>query len=264
MPLRRDFYREIGEAGGEKAVALYNLIEVVTFSYFQGRRDGQDAEVVTAIQALRRTLSPLHVPSSPMPVFAEHLKKEYESFRRQNPQQIADASTAPDVLDRALKFVSDFSGQGFSVATVFERPHRVCEGLPPGYRGPSHQAATGRPHCPAGPVVYATLCARAAHSRARMRTPSLGLTGTDRESNRGSKKEKKVRRSSRVDLVVNLGFSSDEIEGEAHVTNISTGGCRAESEINVAEGLQFVVLLHLPGAKSSQDRAGLRALGEGQ
>lgn len=29
--------------------------------------------------------------------------------------------------------------------------------------------------------------------------------------------------------------------------NISTGGCRAESDINVAEGLEFLVLLHLPG-----------------
>jgi hypothetical protein len=60
-------------------------------------------------------------------------------------------------------------------------------------------------------------------------------------------KEKKVRRSRRVDLKCELGFSSDEIEGVAHVTNISMGGCRVESEINVAEGLQFVVLLHLPG-----------------
>src|SRR5262245_64420233 len=109
MPVRREFYRGISELGGEKAVALYNLIEVVTFSYFQGRRDGQDAEVVTAIQALRRTLSPLHVPSTPIPVFAEHLKKEYETFKKQNPQQIADASTAPDILDRAVKFVPHFS-----------------------------------------------------------------------------------------------------------------------------------------------------------
>ena len=113
MPVRREFYREISELGGEKAVALYNLIEVVTFSYFQGRRDGQDAEVVAAIQALRRTLSPLHVPSAPMPVFAEHLKKEYDSFKKQHPQQIADASTAPEVLDRAIKFVSEFSGTDF-------------------------------------------------------------------------------------------------------------------------------------------------------
>ena len=113
MPVRREFYREISEVGGEKAVALYNLIEVVTFSYFHGRRDGQDGEVVTAIQALRRTLSPLHVPTTPMPVFAEHLKKEYETFKKQNPQHIADVSTAPDVLDRALTFVSGFSGSDF-------------------------------------------------------------------------------------------------------------------------------------------------------
>jgi hypothetical protein len=72
-------------------------------------------------------------------------------------------------------------------------------------------------------------------------------------------KEKKVRKSRRVDLRCELGFSSDEIEGEGHVMNISTGGCRAESEINVAEGLQFVVLLHLPGQNPLKiERASVR------
>ena len=72
-------------------------------------------------------------------------------------------------------------------------------------------------------------------------------------------KEKKVRRYRRVELKCELGFSSEEIEGEARVTNISTGGCRAESEINVAEGLQFVVLLHLPGQSPLKiERAAVR------
>jgi len=110
MPIRRDFYRELTELGGEKSVALFNLVEVVIFGYFQGRRDGQDAEVVAALQALRRTLSPLHVPAAPMPVFAEYLKKEYDTFKKQNPQQIADMSSAPEILDRAITFVSRFSG----------------------------------------------------------------------------------------------------------------------------------------------------------
>ncbi len=110
LPIRRDFYRELDESGGQKAVALFNLIEVITFSYFEGRRDGQDAEVITALQALRRTLSPLHVPAAPIPVFAEHLRKEYETFRKQNPEQIADSSDAPAILDRIDRFVSTFSG----------------------------------------------------------------------------------------------------------------------------------------------------------
>ena len=72
-------------------------------------------------------------------------------------------------------------------------------------------------------------------------------------------KEKKIRRSRRVDLRCELGFSSEEIEGEAHVMNISTGGCRAESEINVAEGLQIVVVLHLPGQSPVKiERAAVR------
>ena len=112
-PTRREFYKELGEWGGEKAAALFNLIEVVTFSYFQGRRDGQDAEVLAGVQALRRTLSPLHIPSAPMPVFAEHLKKEYETFKKQEPQQVIESQVAPEVLDRTLKFVTAFSGTGF-------------------------------------------------------------------------------------------------------------------------------------------------------
>jgi hypothetical protein len=110
---RRDFYKELFDLGGEKAAALFNLIEVVSFSYFQGRRDGQDAEVIAAIQALRRTLSPLHIPAAPLPVFAEHLRKEYEGFAKQQPKEAIDQQMAPDVLDRALKFVTEFSGGGF-------------------------------------------------------------------------------------------------------------------------------------------------------
>ena len=94
-------------------MALFNLIEVITFGYFEGRRDGQDAEVLAALQTLRRTLSPLHIPAGPASVFAEHLKKEYEAFRKQNPEQIADASDALEILDRTAQFVSTFAENDF-------------------------------------------------------------------------------------------------------------------------------------------------------
>ncbi len=114
---RKDFYKELYELGGEKAAALFNLIEVVTFSYFHGRRNAQDGEVIASIQSLRRTLSPLHIPAAPPPVFADLLKKEYEAFSKQqgqgqSAQQTIDQQAAMDVLDRALKFVSEFSGEG--------------------------------------------------------------------------------------------------------------------------------------------------------
>jgi len=66
-----------------------------------------------------------------------------------------------------------------------------------------------------------------------------------------AEKERKIRKSRRVDLKCLLGFSSGEMEGNAHVTNISTGGCRAESDINLADGLEFQVLLQLPGQSPS-------------
>ena len=40
---RRDFYKELFELGGDKAAALFNLIEIVSFSYFLSRRDGTAA-----------------------------------------------------------------------------------------------------------------------------------------------------------------------------------------------------------------------------
>jgi len=109
---RRDFYKELFEAGGEKAAGLFNLVEVITFTYFQGRHDGQDGEVLAALQALRRTASPLHIPDGPQPVFAEHLKKEYAAFVKQQPEHAPDGHAATDILDRAMKFVEGFSGGG--------------------------------------------------------------------------------------------------------------------------------------------------------
>lgn len=115
---RREFYKTLLQSGGEAAAALFNLIEVVTFGYFHSRRDGQDGEVIAGLQSLRRSLSPLHIPAGPPPVFAEQLKKEYEAFAarqaewRQTGQPSIDQQTAIEVVDRALAFITDISGAG--------------------------------------------------------------------------------------------------------------------------------------------------------
>ncbi|HEU4684959.1 MAG TPA: PilZ domain-containing protein [Nitrospira sp.] len=73
-------------------------------------------------------------------------------------------------------------------------------------------------------------------------------------------KERKIRKAQRVNFRCSLGFRSDEIEGEATVTNISPSGCRAESDVNVAEGLELQVWLHLPGQSDpvKVERASIR------
>ncbi len=109
---RKEFYKELFALGDDKAAALFNFIETITFGYFCTRRDGQDGEVITAIQSLRRNLSPLHIPATMAPVFAEHLKKQYEVFSKQKDQPVPDTAMATDVLDRTLKFVTEFSGGG--------------------------------------------------------------------------------------------------------------------------------------------------------
>ena len=113
---RREFYKTLFELGGEPAAALFNLIEITAFGYFHNRRDGQDGEIVTAVQSLRRTLSPLHIPAGPPPVFAERLKTEYEAFAKQQSQQqgqrTLDDHVAIDVIDKALAFITQISGGG--------------------------------------------------------------------------------------------------------------------------------------------------------
>jgi hypothetical protein len=59
-------------------------------------------------------------------------------------------------------------------------------------------------------------------------------------------KERKLRKARRVELRCTLGFSSGEIEGDATITNISTAGCRAESDVNLAEGLDVQLVIQLP------------------
>jgi len=59
-------------------------------------------------------------------------------------------------------------------------------------------------------------------------------------------KEQKIRKARRVELRCVMGFASGEIEGDATVTNISTSGCRAESDVNMAEGLDVRLAIYLP------------------
>jgi len=59
-------------------------------------------------------------------------------------------------------------------------------------------------------------------------------------------KEHKIRKARRMELRCTVRFSSGEIEGDATITNISTSGCRAESDINMAEGLDVQIIIQLP------------------
>lgn len=73
-------------------------------------------------------------------------------------------------------------------------------------------------------------------------------------------REQKIRKARRVELRCVLGFASGEIEGDATVTNISTSGCRAESDVNMAEGLDVQLTIYLPDQSPSikVERASVR------
>jgi len=106
---RRALYRELLEKWGDKAAEVFYFLEAVTFKHFHSRRDGQDDEVIAAIQGLRRSFSPIHVPEGMAPAFTETLKKEYKAFME---GEKIDTDMAGEVLDRGLMFITEFSGTG--------------------------------------------------------------------------------------------------------------------------------------------------------
>ncbi len=116
---RRTVYKELIEQWGEKAAEVLYFLEAVTFKHFQARKDAQDGEVIAAIQALRRSFSPIHIPEGMAPPFTESLKKEYQAFLQ---GEKSDVQLVNAVLDRGLTFITEFSGAGL-------RSNRFLNGL---------------------------------------------------------------------------------------------------------------------------------------
>ncbi len=116
---RRAFYKELLEQSGDKAAEIFYFLEAVTFKHFQARSDAQDGDVIAAIQSLRRSFSPIHVPEGMTHPFTEALKKEYQAFME---GEKPDTQLVSEVLERGLTFITGFSGDGL-------RSNRFLNGL---------------------------------------------------------------------------------------------------------------------------------------
>ena len=116
---RRTLYRELIEKWGDNAAEIFYFLEAVIFKHFHSRRDGQDGEVIAAIQTLRRSFSPIHVPEGMAPAFTEALKKEYKAFME---GEKVEENLVGEILDRGLAFITEFSGTGL-------RSNRFLNGL---------------------------------------------------------------------------------------------------------------------------------------
>lgn len=106
---RQRAYREVFEISEEKGAALFNLIEIVSFSYFHNKPSGLDGEIVSALEFIRRLLSPLHFPAPTVPAFSQYLHKEFKAFLE---KEKMDQTQAQEIVDVALRLVNEFSGTG--------------------------------------------------------------------------------------------------------------------------------------------------------
>ncbi len=116
---RKALYRDLMDKWGDKSAEIFYFLEAVTYKHFHSKRDGLDADVITAIQSLRRTFSPIEIPKGMAPAFTETLKKEYDAFMK---GEKIDEDLMSEVLDRGLIFINEFSGSGL-------RSTRFIDGL---------------------------------------------------------------------------------------------------------------------------------------
>ena len=116
---RRALYRELQEKWGDTAAEVFYFLEAVTFRHFHARRDGQDGEVIDAIQGLRRSFSPIHIPEGMASAFTKTLQKEYAAFME---GERIDTNVVGNVLDQGVRFITAFSGTGL-------RSNRFLNGL---------------------------------------------------------------------------------------------------------------------------------------
>jgi hypothetical protein len=116
---RRAFYRQLLDVGGERATEIFYVFEALAYRFFQDRRGAQDAEVLEGLRSLRQSFSLIHIPDSGLPAFGEELRKEFKVFGERQPLEPA---LVTQVLDRAHKFIQEFSGPGL-------RSHRFLHGL---------------------------------------------------------------------------------------------------------------------------------------
>jgi len=116
---RRSFYRELLDFAGEPATEVFYVFEALAFRFFQDRREAQDQDVIAGVQSLRNGFSLIHIPETAVPPFGAELKKEFKIFGE---RQTLDPLIVTEVLDRAQKFIQNFSGPNL-------RSHRFLQGL---------------------------------------------------------------------------------------------------------------------------------------
>ena len=121
---RRMFYRELLELGGERATEVFYVFEALTFRFFQGRRDGQDSEVIAGMECLRRSFSLIHVPEAAPPAFGEELKKEYKVLgeRQKLEPNLDHFSVGP-----GHKVHQSIFWWRVTIKPISQRPDWVCE-----------------------------------------------------------------------------------------------------------------------------------------
>jgi hypothetical protein len=106
---RQPLYRELERVGGQKAVQLLHLCDVLTYQFFHNRPGTLDWELQAGFEYVRRLLSPIQIPGAGPSGYGDFFWKEVEAFSN---QQEISKNLAVEVLDHTLNFFKTFSGQG--------------------------------------------------------------------------------------------------------------------------------------------------------
>ncbi|HLC27811.1 MAG TPA: hypothetical protein VJM80_13705 [bacterium] len=97
---RRKLYYEIYQQGGEQAAQFLNLLDNLFYLHFSRRPNGQDWEVHSALEEIRRRMSPVTIPGVSGLAAGEAIWKELKEILDRQP---IDQDMGRRVLDKVLE-----------------------------------------------------------------------------------------------------------------------------------------------------------------
>jgi len=103
---RHKLYHEVFQEGGEQAAEFLNLLDNLFYLHFSRRSGGQDWEVLSALEEIRRRLSPVTIPGVSGLAAGEEIWKDLKAVLDQQP---IDLEMGRRVLDKLLVNFKSFS-----------------------------------------------------------------------------------------------------------------------------------------------------------
>ncbi len=105
---RGAFLRSLYKKGGDKAINIVNLLDMLTYSEFHNNPDTPDMVVIEGLEYVKQKLSPIETPTNFVPSFGEILWDELDDYLSNKTE---DTDITSETVDKNIAFIKEFSNE---------------------------------------------------------------------------------------------------------------------------------------------------------